>query len=67
MNCKGENVLQVSAQLIRQALCYPELDLYFQFTDDSLIVHYNNLAGQDFNQFIHFLKPNTQQFVPDSK
>ena len=59
MNCEGDNVLQVSSQLIRQALCYPESESYVQFSDDSLVAYYDSLAGQYFNQFIHFLKPNT--------
>ena len=67
MNCQGENVLQVSVQLIRRALCYPESESYVQFSDDSLIAYYDSHAGQEFKQFIHFLKPNTKQFVPDSK
>ena len=57
MNCQGENVLQVSSQLIRRALCYPDSESYVQFTDDSLMEHYDSLAGQEFNQFIFFLKP----------
>ena len=67
MNFQGENVLQVSTQLIRQALCYPESESYVQFTDDSLISHYDSLASQGFNQSVLFLKPDTKQFVPDSK
>ena len=65
--CILENVLQVFAQLICQALCYLESESCVQFSDDSLVACYDSLAGQDFNQFIHFLKPNTQQFQPDSK
>ena len=67
MNYQGENILQVSVQLIRQALCYPESESYVQFSDDSLITYYDNLAGQEFNQFIHFLKSNKHNFVPDNK
>ena len=67
MNFQGENVLQVSAQLIHQALCYPESESYVQFTDDFLMAHYDSLGSQDFNQFIFFFKPDTKQFSPDSK
>ena len=31
MNCQWENILQVSDQLIRQALCFPESKSYIQF------------------------------------
>ena len=37
MNFQGENVLQVSTQLIRQVLCFPEPDSSFQFSEDSLV------------------------------
>ena len=67
MNYQGENVLQVSSQLIRQALCYPESESYVQFTEDSLMAHYDSLAGRELNQFIFFLKLDTKQFVPNSK
>ena len=60
MNFQGENVLQVSAQLIHQALCYPESESYVQFTDDSLMAYYDSLGGQEFNQFIFFLKLDTK-------
>ena len=67
MNCQVENVLQVSAQLIHQSLCYLESESYVQFTDDSLIAYYDSLVGQEFNQFIFFMKPDTENFAPDSK
>ena len=31
------------------------------------MAHYDSLASQEYNQFISFLKPNTQQFAPDNK
>ena len=49
MNSQGENVLQVPTQLIRQALCYPESESSIQFSDDSLVQYYDNLAGEEFN------------------
>ena len=62
MNCQGENVLQVSTQLIHQALCYPKSESSIHFSDDSLVNYYDNLAGEEFNQFIYFLKPNMKKF-----
>ena len=67
MNYQGENVLQVSTQLICQALCYPQSESYVKFTNDSLMAHYDSLAGQVFNQFIFFLKPDTKHFSLDNK
>ena len=31
-----------------------------------MITHYDSLVGQEFNQFVFFLKPNMKRFVPDS-
>ena len=50
MNSQAKNVLQVFTQLIRQALCYLESKSSIQFSDDSLVQYYDNLAGEEFNQ-----------------
>ena len=62
MNFQGENIVQLFAQLIRQALCYPKLESCVQFFDEYLVACYDNLTGEDFNQLVYFLNPNTQQF-----
>ena len=58
MNFEGENVLQVSTLLICQALCYPESESSIKFSDNSLVQYYDNLVGEEFNQFMFHLKPN---------
>ena len=45
MNCQGDNILQVSAQLIHQALCFLESESYIKFSDDSLIAYLDSLVG----------------------
>ena len=67
MNCLGENVLQVSAQLIRQALCYLESESYVQITDESLAAYHDNIVGQEFTQFAFFLRLDMKRFAPYSK
>ena len=65
MNSQGENVLQVSTLLIHQALCYLESDSSIQFSDDSLVQYYDNIAGEEFNQFMFYLKPDMNKFQRD--
>ena len=57
----------MSTLLIHQALCYPESESSIQFSDDSLVQYYDNLAGEEFNQFMFHLKPNMNQFQLDWK
>ena len=49
MNSLGENVLQVSTQLIRQAFFFPEHESPLQFFEDSLARYFENLSGEEFD------------------
>lgn len=55
MNSQGESILQVSAQLMRQALCFPENDSPLQFSEDSLVQYFEELSNEEFNRCMSFL------------
>ena len=60
MNSQGENVLQVSTQLIHQAFCFSEDKSSLQFSEDSLASYFENLSGEEFNQCMFHLRPNSK-------
>ena len=62
MNSQGENVLQVSMQLIRQALCFPENESTLQFSEDSLAHYFENFSGEEFDQCMSHLRSNSKEF-----
>ena len=61
MNSQGENVLQVSTQLIRQELCFPEDKSLLQFSEDSLVQYFEDLSNKEFSRCMSFLKSNPEK------
>ena len=50
MNSQGENILQVSTQLMCQALCFPEDVSPLQFSEDSLVQYFEDLSNEEFSR-----------------
>lgn len=65
MNHSGENVFQVTTQLIHQALNYPVSGTYTTFTEEYLVSHYDSLSPQDLSHVTSFLAPKSRQISLD--